>query len=262
MTNHSWHVTLYVTARGSARADANRALFRRFRFHRSRLAIQLRDDRRVVPRIGTGRPSFSEENYRARSKISRGVHREVISAPMSSGSRQNQHHAERNRSRNSLQRKRGGRGHGPEHANQFWRVLLQSDSSSKIFARVLQVQPGPFSSAGSCGDAILRPARALHPGGVPHLPGAVTREAYSHEVSSLGFWPATRRCPTRSLFLCLRSRPIFRSGGAGVDEINHSSGLFCPTSKCGKRIRGRSAPPVRRSTYDAARRMGTGTARR
>ena len=36
----------------------------------------------------------------------------------------------------------------------------------------------------------------LHPGGVPHLPDDVSREAYSHEVSSAGFWP----------------------GGAGVDE--------------------------------------------
>jgi hypothetical protein len=29
----------------------------------------------------------------------------------------------------------------------------------------------------------------LHPGGVPELPDDVTREAYSHEVSSAGFWP-------------------------------------------------------------------------
>jgi hypothetical protein len=28
-----------------------------------------------------------------------------------------------------------------------------------------------------------------HPGGVPHLPDVVAREAYSHEVSSCGFWP-------------------------------------------------------------------------
>jgi hypothetical protein len=28
-----------------------------------------------------------------------------------------------------------------------------------------------------------------HPGGVPHLPDKITREAYSHEVSSAGFWP-------------------------------------------------------------------------
>jgi hypothetical protein len=27
-----------------------------------------------------------------------------------------------------------------------------------------------------------------HPGGIPHLPDDVTREAYSHEVSSAGFW--------------------------------------------------------------------------
>jgi hypothetical protein len=28
-----------------------------------------------------------------------------------------------------------------------------------------------------------------HPGGIPNLPDAVTREAYSHEVISAGFWP-------------------------------------------------------------------------
>lgn len=28
-----------------------------------------------------------------------------------------------------------------------------------------------------------------HPGGIPNLPDAITREAYSHEVSSAGFWP-------------------------------------------------------------------------
>ena len=32
-----------------------------------------------------------------------------------------------------------------------------------------------------------------HPGGVPHLPDAITREAYSQEVSSLGFWPGSGR---------------------------------------------------------------------
>lgn len=29
----------------------------------------------------------------------------------------------------------------------------------------------------------------LHPGGFPALPDTITREAYSHEVSSAGFWP-------------------------------------------------------------------------
>ncbi|MBB4660381.1 hypothetical protein GGQ59_002933 [Parvularcula dongshanensis] len=32
-------------------------------------------------------------------------------------------------------------------------------------------------------------ATPSHPGGIPNLPDAVTKEAYSHEVSSAGFWP-------------------------------------------------------------------------
>ena len=43
-----------------------------------------------------------------------------------------------------------------------------------------------------------------HPGGIPNLPDAVTREAYSHEVSSAGFWP----------------------GGNGVDEAMFYSYVY------------------------------------
>src|SRR5690606_22761582 len=35
----------------------------------------------------------------------------------------------------------------------------------------------------------------LHPGGVPHLPDWVTREAYSQEVSSCGFWAGSDQYP-------------------------------------------------------------------
>lgn len=34
-----------------------------------------------------------------------------------------------------------------------------------------------------------------HPGGIPNLPDWVTREAYSHEVSSAGFWPGGETHP-------------------------------------------------------------------
>ena len=49
-----------------------------------------------------------------------------------------------------------------------------------------------------------------HPGGVPGLPDAVTREAYSHEVISAGFWPGGNGCDTwcchkRSSACCRRS---------------------------------------------------------
>jgi hypothetical protein len=44
-----------------------------------------------------------------------------------------------------------------------------------------------------------RPA-PLHPGGVPGLPDAVTREAYSHEVSSAGFWPGSDAYPHAAFY--------------------------------------------------------------
>ena len=40
----------------------------------------------------------------------------------------------------------------------------------------------------------------LHPGGVPGLPDAVTREAYSHEVSSAGFWPGNDAFPHAAFY--------------------------------------------------------------
>ena len=40
----------------------------------------------------------------------------------------------------------------------------------------------------------------LHPGGVPGLPDAVVREAYSHEVSSAGFWPGAEAFPRAAFY--------------------------------------------------------------
>jgi hypothetical protein len=40
----------------------------------------------------------------------------------------------------------------------------------------------------------------LHPGGMPNLPDTVTREAYSHEVSSAGFWPGDPRFPQPAFY--------------------------------------------------------------
>ena len=43
-------------------------------------------------------------------------------------------------------------------------------------------------------------AAPAHPGAIPHLPDAVTREAYSHEVSSAGFWPGGAGAPGGPFF--------------------------------------------------------------
>lgn len=39
-----------------------------------------------------------------------------------------------------------------------------------------------------------------HPGGIPHLPDRVTREAYSHEVMSVGFWPGNEMYPQAAFY--------------------------------------------------------------
>src|SRR3546814_7682621 len=81
----------------------------------------------------------------------------------------------------------------PEYAQRFWRVLHQVDRVFKKFrtSYIGKVSPvhlfwGSFDLAMTRFSGRRAP---LHPGGVPHLPDEVTREAYSHEVSSAGFWP-------------------------------------------------------------------------
>src|SRR5437660_5471868 len=87
----------------------------------------------------------------------------------------------------------------PEFANRFWRVLLQSDRVFKEFRSEFCGKCSPVHFFwGSFDLAVTRFSgrRAPpHPGGVPHLPDSVAREAYSHEVSSLGFWPGNAMMP-------------------------------------------------------------------
>jgi len=83
----------------------------------------------------------------------------------------------------------------PEQVHRFWRALAQID---QVFAAFRGRFLGKLSPVhffwGSFDLAVARFSgrRApRHPGGVPHLPDAVACEAYSHEVSSAGFWPGS-----------------------------------------------------------------------
>jgi hypothetical protein len=78
-------------------------------------------------------------------------------------------------------------------AERFWRALLQADRVLKLFRTAFLGKASPVHFFWGSFDLAVtrfsgRPAPP-HPGGVPHLPDAVVREAYSHEVSSAGFWP-------------------------------------------------------------------------
>jgi hypothetical protein len=87
----------------------------------------------------------------------------------------------------------------PEYANRFWRVLLQTDRVFKEFRSRFIGKCSPVHFFwGSFDLAVTRfsgRTAPSHPGGVPHLPLRVAQEAYSHEVSSAGFWPGSAAMP-------------------------------------------------------------------
>jgi hypothetical protein len=89
-------------------------------------------------------------------------------------------------------------------AHRFWRALVQVDRVFRLFRSGFlgKVSPVHFFW-GSFDLAVTRfsgRAAPLHPGGVPGLPDAVTREAYSHEVSSAGFWPGSDAFPQAAFY--------------------------------------------------------------
>jgi hypothetical protein len=83
----------------------------------------------------------------------------------------------------------------PDYAERHWRLLLQVNRVFSAFRTsfIGKCSPvhffwGSFDLAVTRFSGRLAP---LHPGGVPNLPDAVAQEAYSHEVSSAGFWPGS-----------------------------------------------------------------------
>ena len=66
----------------------------------------------------------------------------------------------------------------------------------------------------------------LHPGGIPHLPDDVTREAYSHEVSSAGFWPGGSGADEAMFYSYAYPAPAgFSEAAVEPDEARWDAGL-------------------------------------
>jgi hypothetical protein len=91
-----------------------------------------------------------------------------------------------------------------EAAHRFWRALVQVDRVFKLFRSGFLGKSSPVHFFWGSFDLAVtrfsgRPA-PLHPGGVPGLPDDVTREAYSHEVSSAGFWPGSDAFPQPAFY--------------------------------------------------------------
>jgi hypothetical protein len=80
----------------------------------------------------------------------------------------------------------------PEYAQRFWRVLLESTRVFTLFRSRFQGKVSPihlFWGAMDLACTRFSGRTAPEHQSMPGLPDRITRDAYSHEVSSCGFWP-------------------------------------------------------------------------
>jgi hypothetical protein len=85
------------------------------------------------------------------------------------------------------------RAYDPDAARAYWHAMLQVQRVFLLFRSRFVGKCSPIHLFwGSFDLAVSRFSgrdAPPHPGGMPHVPNAVAREAYSREVSSAGFWP-------------------------------------------------------------------------
>ena len=183
--NHSWHVTLYVTARGlttSPIPDGTRSFEIAFDFIEHVLRISTSDGaRRQFPLAGQSVASFYAMTIATLAEL--GIHVTIDEIP-------NELPEPIKFSQDSVHASYDG-----DAVGRFFRILLNADRVFKQFRTGFLGKASPVHFFwGSFDLAVTRFSgrRApRHPGGVPHLADAVACEAYSHEVSSAGFWPGS-----------------------------------------------------------------------
>lgn len=180
--NHSWHVTLCVTARGLSTSPipyGSGAFELAFDFLQHRLWLWASSGAEAEMPLKT--PTIADFHRRLCNLLAgAGISVAFDGAP------------------NELPEAvpfaedRRPRRYDGEAAERLWRAWL---ASYNVFTRFRSGFLGKTSPVhffwGSFDLAVTRFSgrRAqLHPGGVPHLPDAVVQEAYSHEVASAGFW--------------------------------------------------------------------------
>jgi Family of unknown function (DUF5996) len=181
--NHWWNVPLYVTARGlttSPMADRTRSFEIIFDFISHQLRIECSDGAiRLLPLAPRTVAAFYRELMRTLDDMDLAT--PILAKPVEVAEAIPFAEDDLHKS------------YDPEYAHRFWLVLLQAtrvltDFRGRFLGKVSPVHFfwGSFDLAVTRFSGRLAPP---HPGGVPNLADWVVREAYSHEVSSCGFWP-------------------------------------------------------------------------
>jgi hypothetical protein len=192
--NHSWHVTLYVTARGLTTSPIpyeDRSFQIDFDFIDHQLIVQSSDGRmgRVALQpqsVATFYASLMSELNRLGLPVKINVKPKEVAEAI------------------EFDRDEIHRSYDRDHANRYWRILVQADRILKDFRTRFIGKDSPVHFFWGGPDLAVtrfsgRPA-PLHPGGIPNLADWVTQEAYSHEVSSCGFWAGGGAIPYAAFY--------------------------------------------------------------
>ena len=181
--NHSWHVTFYVTPTGLttlAIPHGQRTFQVDFDFvdHQLRIVTSGGERREIELRPMTVADFYEQFLGEMRSMgLPVKIHGSPNEVEPSIPFKQDTEHASYD---------------GPAVAK-FHRALVQSDMAMQKFRATYRGKCSPVHFFwGSFDLAVTRFSGRTapeHPGGFPNMPDWITREAYSHEVSSCGFWP-------------------------------------------------------------------------
>jgi hypothetical protein len=218
--NHSWHVTLYVTSRGLTTSPIPHGL-RTFEIRFDFIDHELQ----ILTSSGTGR------TFQLRAQSVASFYQEVMTAL-----RELEVPVEINMQPNEVEdvtrfdQDEKHCSYDPEYASRFWRVLVQCERLFTAFRSRFCGKCSPVHFFWGSFDLAVtrfsgRPAPP-HPGGVPHLPDVVAREAYSQEVSSLGFWPGNAAMPTPIFYSYAYPEPAgFAAANVSPAAAGYSSAL-------------------------------------
>jgi len=217
--NHSWQVPLYVTARGlttSPMPFAGEILEIEFDFlhHRLLARTSRAEERSFALEAQTVADFYARVGALLREL---GVAVAVNDRPVELA----------NPIRFSEDRKH--RSYDADAARRFGRVLMKTDIVLNHFRSGFlgKVSPVHFFW-GSFDLAVTRFSgrRAPpHPGGIPGLSDEVTREAYSHEVSSAGFWPGNDAFPRAAFYSYAYPEPAGFSSHAVTPPAYYDKGF-------------------------------------
>lgn len=180
--NHTWHVTLYPTARGvttSPMPYGSRMVEIEFDFLEHALRIEVSDG--ASKRIAL-EPMTVAEFYRCVMDVldSLAVPVRIWPVPCEV--------SDPIRFPDDTTHK----SYDAEYAQRFWRVLLHATRVFNVFRARFSGKVSPvhlFWGALDLACTRFSGREAPEHASMPGLPDRVTRDAYSHEVSSCGFWP-------------------------------------------------------------------------